>query len=234
MLLPDMDNALSFQHSGRSRRRRQNTAPVSPASSSALNLLLDVPDSFFAFTFPMLGILLSVSKNFARIRMEELAWEQRLEEGRAGQLLRDPTLTELVLRRREAAQEWSAYGVPRRQEEEAKQEAAASMKRRGGGAAVMDRDDDWNGRRGPDQKTSASDYCMTDEEIEAFELEYGVKYDPHYDDPYSADELPDGKYSVDRMYGDRIYDNGEIFYRDSESGLYYRQGSKPRNFSFFG
>jgi len=175
----------------------------------------------------MLGILLSISKNYARVRMEEAAWEQRLEEGRAALMERDPTLTELELRRQEAAHEWSAYGVPRMQEEEAKKrerEQAGGRRVR-----VLDRDDD-------ESETVSSDpreYRMTDEEIEAFELEYGVAYDPYYDEPYEEAELPEGKYEVDRLYGDRIYDNGEIFYRDSKSGLFYRQGSKPRNLSFF-
>jgi hypothetical protein len=75
---------------------------------------------------------------------------------------------------------------------------------------------------------------MTDEEINLFELEFGVEYDPYYDDPYTEDELPDDmSYKVDKRYGDRIYSNGEIFYKDTESGFFYRQGAKPRNLSFF-
>lgn len=90
----------------------------------------------------------------------------------------------------------------------------------------------------PDRFSSPSnnrqDYCMTPEEIEAFELEFGVTYDPYYDDPYTLDELPAPPFDSDKLYGDRIYPNGEIFYKDSVSGLFYRQGSKPRNWSFFG
>lgn len=58
--------------------------------------------------------------------------------------------------------------------------------------------------------------------------------DPYYDDPYTEDELPDGDYDVDKFYGDRIYSKtGEIFYKDSDTGLFYRQGAKPRNLSFW-
>lgn len=221
------------------QRQRQDYAST---TSTSLNVLLDVPDRyFFTITFPVLGLLLSISRNYARARLEEAAWEQRLEEGREGLLRRDPALTELDLRRREAAREWSAYGAPRREEEAA---AAAERRRKraqeeregatvmGGGGRrrrvrVLDRDDDDN------DDIDSRDYRMTDAEIEAFESEFGVAYDPYYDDPYSLEELPDGKYDVDRLYGDRIYDNGEIFYKDSKSGLFYRQGSKPRNLSFF-
>jgi hypothetical protein len=232
-------------------RKQQGTWTVATMSSSSLFLLLDVPDDFFTLTFPMLGILLSISKNFARIRMEERAWEQRLEEGRAEYLRRHPSLTELDLRRKEAAQEWSAYGVPRRQQEEAEEQREAALQRENvndpeerqrdfrNRVSVLDREDedDNNPLRAADAKDRRirkEDYCMTEEEIELFEQEYGVVYDPYYDDPYYVDELPGGKCEIDKLYGDRIYPNGEIFYKDAKTGLYYRQGSKPRNLSFFG
>lgn len=209
----------------------------------SLNLLVDVPDQFFTFTFPVLGILLSIAKNYARVRMEEAAWEQRLEEGREELLRKDPTLTEIDLRRQEAANEWSAYGVPRMQEEQAKRKqqdetaAFSSSGRQRRRVRVLDREDEDEDAGDKHDKSNAADprdYRMTDAEIEAFELEFGVTYDPYYDDPYAEDELPEGRFDVDRLYGDRIYDNGEIFYKDRASGLFYRQGSKPRNFSFFG
>jgi hypothetical protein len=187
-----------------------------------LSALVDVPEGFFACTFLTLGLLLSASRNFARVRLEERAWERRLEEGRAALLRRNPALTELELRRREAASEWSAYGQPRLLER-----YAAARQRR---VSVLDRDDDGTGGSGAQQ----DEYRMTEEEIEAFESEYGVTYDPYYDDPYTEDELPEGKFEVDKLYGDRFYENGEIFYKDAASGLFYRQGSKPRNLTFFG
>ncbi|GAX18991.1 hypothetical protein FisN_8Hh212 [Fistulifera solaris] len=181
-----------------------------------LQLLLDVPDNFFAITFFGLGLLLNISKNFARVRMEERAWEQRLEEARMERLKQDPTLTELDLRRKEAAVEWSAYGTPRLEEEE----------RRRRRVQVMD--------RVQEESSSRRVGKMSQDEIEAFEFEYGVEYDPYYDDPYTEDDLPAGKFSVDKLYGDRVYENGEIFYKDAQSGMFYRQGCKPRNLSFWG
>lgn len=234
-------NVDSGRACGRYRKRRNHSKVI---SSSALSLLLDVPDDFFTITFPMLGILLSISKNFARIRMEERAWEQRLEDGREEYLSRNPLVTELDLRKKEAAQEWSAYGKPRQQEEAATQryqydEQRQRDDRRRSRVSVMDRDDKNDSDGGIDntklpQRARKEDYCMTDEEIEIFEAEYGVLYDPYYDDPYYVEELPEGKYEIDKIYGDRIYPNGEIFYKDGKTGLYYRQGSKPRNLSFFG
>ena len=197
------------------------------SSSTSLNALLDVPPYFFTFTFPMLGILLSVSKNFARLRLEESAWEQRLEEAREKRLREDPTLTELELRQKEASMEWSAYGKPRKQEAELEKQ----MRERELGKSrvkVMERDDRY------DDEDSDRAYFMTDDEIDQFEMEYGIEYDPYYDDPYAEDELPDDvKFRVDKKYGDRIYENGEIFYKDQSSGLFYRQGAKPRNLSFW-
>jgi hypothetical protein len=168
--------------------------------------------------------------------MEERAWEQRLAEGREERLRRDPTVTELDLRRREAELEWSAYGKPRlqkgqqkqkQQEREMEQRQYASKSR----VKVKEREEEY----APEAAGGAGsrEYRMTDEEIEFFELEYGVDYDPYYDDPYGDDELPEGKFTVDKRYGDRIYEDGEIFYRDASSGLFYRQGAKPRNLSYW-
>lgn len=198
--------------------------PGAASSTTSLNVLLEVPEYFFTFTFPMLGILLSVSKGFARLRLEESAWEQRLEEARAKRLRDDPTLTELELRQKEASLEWSAYGKPRKQEAE-REKAMREGEFGGSRVKVMERDDRYDDDRS---------YHMTDDEIDQFEVEYGIEYDPYYDDPYDEDELPDDiDFRVDKKYGDRIYENGEIFYKDKSSGLFYRQGAKPRNLSFW-
>ena len=76
---------------------------------------------------------------------------------------------------------------------------------------------------------------MTDEQIDDFEAEYGVEYDPYYDEPYEEDELPtDSKCYIDGMFLDRRYENGEIFYYDEDIDMYWRQGSKPRIKKMFG
>lgn len=161
--------------------------------------------------------------------MEERAWERRLEEGRAARLEQDPTLTELDLRRQEAALEWSAYGNSNSntQQEEQQQQREVEERRGRGRRRVMvtDRDDD-----DIDSNDNDDEYKMTDDEIDQFKMEYGVDYDPYYDDPYTEEQLPaDVPYQVDAWYGDRVYENGEIFYKDAASGYYYRQGAKPRS-----
>lgn len=227
----------------RQRQRIVKTFPTSsglistkkgrPASDTSLNVLLDVPDYFFATTFVMMGLVLDVSKSFGRLRMEERAWEQRLEEARLKQLEDDPTVTELELRRKEAALEWSAYGKPRKEVVERElqlreEEENYGTRGRRRGVKTMERN------RNEEENKNRRRQSMSDDDINTFELEYGVEYDPYYDDPYSEDELPDDvTFKVDRKYGDRIYSNGEIFYKDKESGLFYRQGAKPRSLSFW-
>jgi hypothetical protein len=145
-------------------------------------MLLDVPDGFFTVTFPVLGILLSLSRNFARIRIEENAWEQRLAEGRTKLLAEDPTLTELDLRRMEAAQEWSAYGKPRmmrekqriRRQEELERSSdnnggSRVRRQRRGTAAVDDLDS------GSTSSSSHREGVMSTDEIADFEATYGVR-----------------------------------------------------------
>ena len=203
-----------------------------PRKDTSLNVLIDVPEYFFTFTFPMLGIILSVSKSFGRLRMEERAWELRVEEARMKRLKEDPTLTEIELRRKEAAMEWSAYGKPRMDEERAEREMRGKEGR--GRVKVMEREEYYD-EQDDYEDEDEREYRMTDKEIALFEMEYGVEYDPYYDDPYKEEELPDDvSFNVDKKYGDRIYENGEIFYKDKESGLFYRQGAKPRNLSFWG
>ena len=160
--------------------------------------------------------------------MEENAWEQRLATARAAALQADSTLTDLDVRRKQAAQEWSAYGQPRTQqaaERSSHKKRVKVMERENGND---DNDDSSFARRSP-----TNSFQMTDAEIQAFELEYGVAYDPYYDEPYTLAELPnDVEYTTDRRYGDRIYANGEIFYKHGHD-CYFRQGAKPRNVKFW-
>lgn len=187
----------------------------------------------------MMGVVLDVSRSFGRLRMEESAWEQRVEEARVKRLQDDPTVTELELRRKEAAMEWSAYGKPRQEEEalemqlrEEDGDQLGGNRRRG--VRVMDRGIDNYDNDEEEEEMEYRSIRMSDEDINSFELEYGVEYDPYYDDPYTEDELPDDvSFKVDKKYGDRIYSSGEIFYKDKATGLYFRQGAKPRSLSFW-
>jgi len=209
--------------------------PTLTKSSTSLNSLLEVPPYFFTFTFSMLGVLLSISKGFSRLRLEESAWEQRLEGGRLNRLRDDPYLTELELRRQEAEVEWSAYGKPRQQQKERdkaiREEDERLFRNSHQRVKVTEKDEDCDDNY--DDDVDSRKHHMSDGEINQFEIEYGVEYDPYYDDPYVEEELPEGSFKIDKKYGDRIYENGEIFYKDKASNLFYRQGSKPRNLSFW-
>lgn len=245
--------------------------------TTKLYVLLDVPDFFFTASFLCAGLILSVSKSFVRVRLEEIAWEQRLEEGRRQriqqqqeqqqqrgtnyeegddddeELVNDLALTELDWRRQQAALEWSAYGKPRQeeaerrlrrqqrqqqqqqQEEEENAWGSQPRDRRRRRVIVEDDEDSWNNqsKRTAQSRTYSRGQRMTDDEIESFEIEYGIEYDPYYDDPYTVEQLPEGKCKVDKIYGDRMYENGEVFFKDKATGLYYRQGARPRDFNFW-
>jgi len=184
--------------------------------------LLDVPDNFFTILLPTLSLFLAFSKAVARSRLEERAWEQRLEEARLIQLEKDPTLSEIDLRTREAAADWSAYGNNNNNNNKETESFFSARRRR---RRVMTR----NVNEEDEEEEIRREFIMTQEEIQDFQDEFGVEYDPYYDDPYTEDELPDDvPYKVDKLYGDRIYKDGEVFYKDANSGLYFRQGSQPR------
>jgi len=75
---------------------------------------------------------------------------------------------------------------------------------------------------------------MSELEIEKFREEFGLEYDPYYDEPYYEDELPQGlKFSSPLFISnDRIYEDGQTFYAYEDR--FYRRGSKPRSFKVFG
>ena len=97
---------------------------------------------------------------------------------------------------------------------------------------VLERDDDDDNDE--DGTSSSSEYNrMSDSDIRNFESTYNIPYDPYYDEPYTEDELPVGKYKIDKSYGDRRYENGEIFYKEEGEDVFYRQGSRPRQKKFW-
>ena len=189
-------------------------------------IIMDVDDNFFTATFFSIGLLYSLGKAYNRYLLEEVAFEQRKMEARERRLEDDPTLSELDLRRDESESWTSIYGKRSRRREEnssVREVEGGRESKYGSRVAVLDDefddDDDFDG--------------MTDEEIADFEARYGVEYDPYYDEPYDESELPEGKYKEDRSYGDRRYANGEVFYKDESTGMFYRQGSKPRQKKFW-
>lgn len=203
-------------------------------SYNEAGVIIDVGDNFFTFTFFAIGLTYSLGKAYNRYLLEEVAFEQRKMESRERRLEEDPTLDELDLRREESASWPSVYARKFRGEGETTTATANEGGREGKGrrsrvSTLDDRDNDDD----DDDDDYYGEYAMTDEEITSFESRYGVEYDPYYDEPYDESELPAGKYKEDKSYGDRRYENGEVFYLDENSGLYYRQGSRPRQKKFW-
>lgn len=193
-------------------------------------IIIDVDDNFFTASFFSIGILYSLGKAYNRYLLEEVAFEQRRMDIIEKRLEEDPTLTELDLRREESDSWTSIYGKKNRQRRsggarESEMEEGREGKYGGSRVAVLDKEFD--------EDDEEFDGGMTDDEIAEFESKYGVDYDPYYDEPYDESELPKGKYKEDKSYGDRRYSNGEVFYKDETSGMFYRQGSRPRQKKFW-
>lgn len=206
----------------------------SSSSSTQLNygVIVPVPDDFFTIGGISLGIAYTLTRSWNRVVVENVAWENRLEDTRAAKLEDEDgdfsrgggggvnTYTELDLRKMDAAASRSSYGP------EATERREGTRRRR---VRTMEYDDedefDMDDRRSSDRV-----YSMTDEQIAEFEDTYGIAYDPYYDEAYREDELPDDMSFVeDKVYGDRRYENGEIFYRDENNkSVYWRQGGRPR------
>lgn len=203
------------------------------SSSTQLNwgVLVPVPDDFFTITGISIGFAYTILRSWNRVTLENVAWENRLQDARMAKLDDDldldksganlNTFTELDLRKMDAESSISAYGPDAM--------SSRDRRRRGRRVQTMDREDDYNDE---EEDTMRGDrmYSMTDEQILEFEEKYGIEYDPYYDEPYTEDELPDDMTFVeDKVYGDRRYENGDIFYRDENNkSIYWRQGGRPR------
>ena len=223
-------------------------------------VIIDVSDNFFTSAFFSIGLFYSLGKAYNRYLLEEIAFERRKFEARERKLDEmgggdggggDETsslVTELDLRRMESAKWLSVYGRKYRGAGETIATAGGDVdgdatervegggrRRRGRRTGILDRDDDDDddddGGYEHEDDDDGRPASMTDDEIREFENANGVEYDPYYDEPYAEDELPRGKYKEDKSYGDRRYENGEIFYR--EGAVYYRQGSRPRQKKFW-
>jgi hypothetical protein len=217
-------------------------------STTSLNwgVIVNVPENFFTITGISLGFAYTILRSWNRVTVENVAWEKRLEDARLAKLDRQEEeismgssggnsagsstmdfYTELDLRKMDAAVSKSSYGpeAAAAAEYESRERMRGSRRKR---VQTMERDED-NVDEDEDDRSDRV-YSMTDEEIDEFEEKYGIEYDPYYDEPYTMDELPeDMSFVEDKVYGDRRYENGEIFYRDERNrNLYWRQGGRPR------
>jgi len=202
--------------------RKGSSSSTSPTQLN-FGVIVAVPDDFFTITGISLGFAYTILRSWNRVTVENVAWENRLEDARLAKLDDDDDLdpnsyTELDLRRMDAAASKSAYGPDAMDGRERKRRASRVQ-------TLEDEEYFEEEEEGSDRVNS-----MTDEEINDFEETYGVEYDAYYDEPYTVDELPDDMSFVeDKVYGDRRYENGEIFYRgEGDTNIYWRQGGRPR------
>ena len=219
------------QNFGSRSKTTQNPSP----SQLNFGVIVPVPDDFFTVAGISLGFGYTITRSWNRVVVENVAWEKRLEDERMRKLNDDEdaitgvasTYTELDLRKMDAEASQSSYGP------EAAERRRQSRRRR---VITLDDfeddldDDDDDDFEYKQRRESDRTYSMTDEQVNDFEEKYGVAYDPYYDEPYTEDELPDdARFTEDKTYGDRRYQNGEIFYRDENNkNLYWRQGGRPR------
>lgn len=185
---------------------RGNTLNVIPAESSFADTF--VRDHYFLINGIVAGIVLTLGTGVNRNVQANQAWEERVKEAQASRIAKggkeESMVNELDLRAELASMSPSMYGP----------EAKARRKRRGNSGES-------------ESEIERDEYEMSDEDIEEFQKQYGVQYDPYYDEVYYEDELPqDVEFSTDPYFGDRIYDNGETFFKDGDK--FYRKGAKPR------
>jgi len=175
------------------------------------NPFFDDPGSYAGAWFQgfSIGLFYVVTRDINRARLEERAFDLRIKENREQRLAADPTLTEKELIREELANSFSY-------DEKEREKKSKGLK-----TLVMEREED-------DIDGGGRLYMLSEKEIRELET-LGVQYDPYYDDPYAKDELPeDIPYQDVKRTGDRMYENGETFFLDPETELYFRQGSRPR------
>jgi len=169
-----------------------------------------------------IGLIYAVTRSMNRNFLENAAWENRLRSDRFEKLDNDSTgtYTELDLIREDAT-----LAAQRSTSSDTSTEADSIQFGRRGAQKVRDRGEN------NEQDTDGGNpkYFMSDMEVATFERDYGVEYDPYYDEPYTEEELPDEPRYVDGRYKDVRYENGEIFYADEKNpGLFWRQGGRPR------
>ena len=196
--------------------------PTQSSSSSSSRLFLMEPpgDDFYVYVFPVATILAQIGRRMQRARLEEQSWELRLAEAREQILRENPTLTKAEVRRDQASLDPSVYSP-------ASSMQLTSVERLP--VLTSTKEPALTQEYGPGRT-----YTCNQDEIDAIEA-FGVEYDPFYDDPYTAGELPSkrgyDRVRHDRTFGDMIYIKDgvtEVFYKDKDSGLYYRQGARPR------
>ena len=160
-------------------------------------VIVPVPDDFFTITGISLGFAYTILRSWNRVTVENVAWENRLEDARLAKLDEEEesgsvsAYTELDLRKIDAEASRSSYGPEAMERREKKRRSRVQTLERD---EYYDEDDD--------EAQSDRVYSMTDEEINDFEETYGIAYDPYYDEHYYEEEEDYGD-EMDRVQQSR-------------------------------
>lgn len=174
--------------------------------------------NFFTKAGLSLGLAHSLSRSISRLLIENIAWKKRCEisSNRTHEIPKKMRKMRFMYTQRRKTEE---YGMM----EKYKSTAIENNKNRRIECECITSNHPYNYTQ------------LNSHQIREFEEKYSIPYDPYYDEPYLFDRLPKVyNYTVDKLYGDIHYNNGEVFYRDVNSskslkeGLYWRQGGRPR------
>jgi hypothetical protein len=183
------------------------------------------PYSFRLFAIPalpleglFLGLAWVILPYFVRVASAERAWEERLMEARRKRAQETGIeLSNVEFYQQSVSTYPSMYGPDGTLERKRK---AALRKKEGKEGAMSEEEEE------------EEDLVASVQERMAFEKEFGLEYDPDYDDPLLEEELPkDLKFIKLSVYGDRMYEDGRVYFKDGD--VYFRRGAKPRLRSFW-
>jgi hypothetical protein len=165
-----------------------------------------------------LGLAWVILPYFVRVASAERAWEERLMEARKKRAQETGIeLSNVEFYQQSVSTYPSMYGP----------DGTLERKRK---AALRKKDEIEGPMRGEEEEEE--DLAASVQERMAFEKEFGLEYDPDYDDPLLEEQLPkDLKFIKLSVYGDRMYEDGRVYFKDGD--VYFRRGAKPRLRSFW-
>eukprot|EP00934_Nitzschia_sp_Nitz4_P005803 Nitzschia sp. Nitz4//scaffold66_size103028//64522//65073//NITZ4_004503-RA/size103028-processed-gene-0.11-mRNA-1//1//CDS//3329556365//5793//frame0 len=169
--------------------------------------------------------------------IQEECWDKRLIEARERWMREDPSLTRMELMHNLGELSYSAYGKQRIERAQCKADSKYHLVASPEVKQLPEniRCTRFKGVLDPKKVPHSRKFRLSPAAIQKLEEKYGVKYDPHVDDPFTEDELPqDEYYTEDFPFGNRYYvDRDEEFFPDQSTGLFWKQGALPINQHFW-
>lgn len=175
------------------------------------------PSSFRLTAIPLLplegialGLAWAIIPSWVRIASAERAWEERLAKARQKREEESgEKMSNIEFYQKSVSTYPTMYGP----------DGTLERKRR---AALKKKRKDEN--LDMEEYKEEEDTTVVAEERLAFEKEFGLEYDPDYDEPLLEEELPtDLKFVKLSAYGDRMYEDGRVFFKDGD--VYFRRGA---------